>query len=336
MVKHILDTRQFKDREFLEAFFDRTDHMARDVRNEEATGQKLSRPYEGKTVASLFYQPSTRTKMLLDSAAKKLGAQVIGTENAREFSSAFKGETLEHSMQATEYGFDVAVLRHPQNGSAKRAASVSKKPVINAGDGTNQHPIQALTDLYTMMWKFGRIDDLKIGFVGDMEHGRTVKSLVYLLAHLNNHRLSFVAPEELAMPADIRAYLREKSVRFDETDDLDKVLPNVDALYVTRLQLEYVRNPFKRWMLKKSYRDFQITPERADMMTGGSVIMHPLPINTEKSNGYPEITGEVDSHPRACYFEQSNNKLYVGMAMFDALLGRDRYLRDMILDPSAI
>ncbi len=315
MVSHIVDTRQLKDRQFLEGLFARADYMKHAVENRNAIHK-----HNGKIVASFFYQPSTRTKMTFDTAAKRLGADVVGTENAREFSSAFKGETLEHSLRAIEECFDVVVMRHDKEGSAKRAASMLKVPFINAGDGTNQHPTQALLDLYTIRQFFTRMDNLKVVFVGDIVHGRTIKSLAYLLSHLEGNEMWFVSPQSLSLPDDMRAYLTEKNVKFHETDVLDSVLAIADVLYVTRLQWEYVKDESQKNLLMDNYRKFQITASKADMMRNGSIIMHPLPINTEKSDGWPEIAGEVDNHPRAQYFRQSNNGLYVRMALLDILL----------------
>ncbi len=315
MVRHIVDTRQMKDRRFLEGLFQRADLMKDAVVN-----NRPVRKHEGRIVASFFYQPSTRTKMTFDAATKRLGADVVGTENAKEFSSAFKGETLEHSLLAVQECFDLVVMRHDKNGAAKRAAAILKVPFVNAGDGTNQHPTQALLDLYTIREFFGRVDGLKIAFVGDISQGRTIKSLAYLLAQLDGNELYFVAPKELGLPEDMRDHLKEKSVVFHETSDMDPVIPIVDVLYVTRLQWEYVMDEAQKNLLMENYRRFQITAAIADKMKENSIIMHPLPINTEKSDGWPEITPEVDSHARAHYFRQSNNGLYVRMALLDILL----------------
>jgi aspartate carbamoyltransferase catalytic subunit len=328
MIKHIVDTRQLKDRQFLEGLFARADYMKRAVENGSVIHKHM-----GKIVASFFYQPSTRTKMTFDTAAKRLGAEVVGTENAREFSSAFKGETLEHSLLAIQNCFDAVVMRHHEAGAAKKASDILKVPFINAGDGTNQHPTQSMLDLYTIREFFGRIDSLKIAFIGDIVHGRTIKSLAYLLAQLDGNELFFVAPNELSLPNDMREYLKERGVVFHESSELESILPHVDVLYVTRLQMEYVNEEGQRNLLLENYKKFQITRKKADMMREGSIIMHPLPINTEKSNGSPEITPDVDTHSRAHYFRQSNNGLYVRMALLDIMLTGDKDpLYNMILD----
>ncbi len=310
----MVDTRQLKDPEFLAGLFELADQYKAAVAQHRA-----ARPHEGRIVASFFYQPSTRTKLSFDAAAKRLGAEVIGTENAREFSSAYKGETLAHSLRATEEFADVFVLRHDRSFAALEAARTIAKPVINAGDGTNQHPTQALLDHYTISRHFGRTDDLRVAFVGDAERGRTVRSLAYLLAHGSGNRITFVSPAG-TVPEDMRRYLREKDgVTMDETVDLEAVLPDVDVLYVTRLQWEYA-DAADQARLKESYHRFQVRREHADRMQRESIILHPLPINTEKSDGFPEIAPGVDGHPRARYFKQSNNGLYVRMALLDVLL----------------
>ncbi len=302
--------------------------MKKAVANNEPTKKHV-----GKIVGSFFYQPSTRTKMTFDAAAKRLGADVVGTENAREFSSAFKGETLEHSLLAVQECFDTIVMRHHENGAAKRAASVLNIPFINAGDGSNQHPTQALLDLFTIRERFGRIDNLRVAFVGDVMFGRTIKSLTYLLSHLKGNSLSFITPKSLSLPADLKEHLNEKGVPFNEYHSLDGNVSEADVLYVTRMQFEYVTDERQRNLFMDDYRKFQITNEIADAMKPDSIIMHPLPINTDKSNGWPEIAPQVDSSPKAWYFRQSNNGLYVRMALLDVLLGGEKNpLYNMILD----
>ncbi|MBI5347570.1 MAG: aspartate carbamoyltransferase [Candidatus Aenigmarchaeota archaeon] len=328
MVKHIVDTRQFKDRRFLEGLFEHAAEM-REARFDKG----VCHLHDDKVVGGLFYQPSTRTRTTFETAAIRLGAKTVFTENARDFSSAAKGETLEHSLRAIEDCFDVMVIRHYEDGAAKRAAGVLRIPFINAGDGKNQHPTQALLDLFTIKEYFQKIDGLDIGFVGDIAQGRTIKSLAYLLSHLKDNRLYFVSPISLGVPEDMRTYLREKSIQFYETDELDAVISAVDVLYVTRLQFEYVEDEVEKRRLMSEYEKFQITLEKADKMMDGSILMHPLPINTEKSEGRPEIRCEVDEHPRAHYFKQSNNGLYVRMALLDVMLsGEQNPLYSLILD----
>jgi aspartate carbamoyltransferase catalytic subunit len=294
MIKHIIDTRQLKDRAFLDGLFLKADRMREGI----ARGTDM-RAHTGKIVCSLFYEPSTRTKISFDSAAKRLGAQVIGTENAREFSSEYKGETLEHAVLAIQDSYDVLVMRHPEDGAAKRAASVLNKTVINAGDGNNQHPTQALLDAYTIRQKLGRIDNLKFGFLGDLKHGRTVKSLAYLLAHMTGNVLFFISPSEFNIDEELLAYLTKAGVKYYQSDDIDNVLPKLDGLYVTRIQWERLQSKEEFARILDKYDDFCITTEKADCMKRDAIIMHPLPKNTTKSNGPPQKQPEVDKHPRA-------------------------------------
>lgn len=317
MIRHVIDTRQLKNRNFLEGLFLKADKFKEAIHD-----GNDSRIHAGKIVCSLFYEPSTRTKISFDSAAKRLGAEVIGTENAREFSSEYKGETLEHAILATQDSYDVLVIRHPEDGAAKRAALVSKKTVINAGDGNNQHPTQALLDVYTIRQKLGRTDNLKFGFVGDLSHGRTVKSLTYLLAHMKGNELFFISPAEFRLNQEILEYLAKAGVKYYQTDDIDSVLPILDGLYVTRIQWERIASQEFEKVLE-GYDRFAITLERADKMKNDSIIMHPLPINNMKSSGHPEIHPEMDRHPHAVYFDQSNNGLCIRMALLDTVFSKD-------------
>src|SRR3990167_1314492 len=208
--KHILDTRQFKDRKSLENIFE----LARGIKSRP---EKYSETLKGKAMISLFYEPSTRTRLSFEMAMAKLGGSVVSTENAAEFSSAVKGESLEDTIRVIcGYEPDVIVMRHRENGAPLRAALVSDVPIINAGDGSNQHPTQALLDLYTISGEIGKIDGLKVGFVGDLKKGRTVRSLAYLLSHFHGNELFFVSPQHLRLEDDIRDYMKEKGVAFGE------------------------------------------------------------------------------------------------------------------------
>ena len=337
MPKHIIDTRQFKQRDFLEPFFELTAAMEHN-----RWDPLYSPPHHRKMVGSFFWEPSTRTKTTFDAAAKFLGAQVVGTEDAGKFSSATKGESIKHTIYAIGETVDAFVIRHPENGAAECAAravdvginsfQLHLPPIINAGDGTNQHPTQSLLDMYTINRECGAIDNQRVTFVGDIAHGRTVRSLAYLLAQLEGNELTFVSPPETCLPDDMRAYLEERGTTIHETTNLDDALPETNVLYVTRLQLERLR-PEVRQRLLGEYRKFQITTERADQLSINAIIMHPLPINIERSNGFPEITPEVDVHPRSRYFQQSNNGLYVRMALLDIVLtGPSHNLYNTILE----
>lgn len=299
-LRHVVDTRQFKDRKVLEELF----RLASDMRTKT---EKYSASLAGKSMISLFYEPSTRTRLSFEMAMLRLGGVVSSTENAAEFSSAIKGESIEDTIRVINgYMPDVIVIRHNESGAALRAAMVSGAPVINAGDGSNQHPTQALLDLYTIYSELGRIDGLKVGFVGDLKKGRTVRSLAYLLSQLKSNELFFISPASLSLEDDIKDYLREKEIAFSESEKLEDILGDVDVLYVTRLQKE-------RHQATLSGGYYSIDSNMAAKMKKKSIIMHPLP-------RVDEISPEVDSDPRAAYFRQSANGLFVRMALLHRLL----------------
>ena len=229
-LRHVLASQQFS-RQLLDEIFLRADEMRADPHR--AAGR-----LQGRIMAALFYEPSTRTRLSFESAMLRLGGRTMGTDNAREFSSAAKGETLEDTVRIVAGYADVIVLRHPDEGAATRAASVSDVPVINAGDGKGQHPTQALLDLYTIKDELGRVDGVRVAVVGDLANGRTARSLAYLLSKYRDVELWFVAPAQVAMRRDIKDHLDEHGVRWHETRELDEVLPKVDVVYQTRIQKE--------------------------------------------------------------------------------------------------
>jgi len=267
--------------------------------------KKKDSSLKGKIMASLFYEPSTRTRFSFESAMLRLGGSVITTENAKEFSSASKGETLEDSIKVINNYADVIVLRHYEEGSAEKAGSVSKVPVINAGDGAGQHPTQALLDLYTIKRELGKIENITIAMVGDLKNGRTIRSLSYLLGKYKNIKIYFVSPIGLQVGEDIKIYLKEQGTQYEEIIDLSSVIGKIDVLYQTRIQKE-------RFPSKKEYEKFNgcytINKELAEKMKLKSIIMHPLPrVN--------EILSEVDASPKAVYFKQTYYGLLIRMAL---------------------
>jgi aspartate carbamoyltransferase catalytic subunit len=268
--------------------------------------------FHGRIMATLFYEPSTRTRFSFETAMHRLGGSVISTENAAEFSSVAKGETLEDTVRILNGYADVLVLRHHEVGSAKRAASVSRIPVINAGDGAGQHPTQALLDLYTIHKEIGSIDGLRIAMVGDLAQGRTVRSLAYLLSKFQDIRIYFVAPSLLKMKEDILDHLREKQVWYAEETDLDKVLPEVNVVYQTRIQKERFGDRLADYEQCRGV--YVINSESLRLMKADAIVMHPLP-------RLDEIAMEVDRDPRAAYFRQAQNGLYVRMALLSMVLG---------------
>lgn len=304
--EHIISTKQFQDRKILEEIFQIAEEMER-------KGNVLQQSLRGKILASLFYEPSTRTRFSFEAAMQRLGGNVIATEAASQFSSVTKGETLEDTIKTINSYADVIVLRHPTEGSSQRAADVSSVPIINAGDGPGEHPTQALLDLYTIWKEKGGINNLSIAFVGDLLYGRTVHSLLNVLPVYDNVKFSFVSPPPLRLPDKYKEQLTEKGISFQELTDLQEVLPEADVLYVTRIQKERFPNEEEYEKVKDSYI---IDPGVLEKMKPHATIMHPLPrVN--------EISPAVDTDKRAAYFRQVKNGLYVRMALLELLL-KDR------------
>jgi len=315
--KHVLETQQFKDSEILDNLFSLANKMElfdkpKLSESERELCRKLMLPSNPrkKILANLFYEPSTRTRFSFSSAVKALGGETIETEAAGHFSSVSKGETLSDTIRIISGYVDVIVLRHKTEGSAKEAAQHSNVPIINAGDGTGQHPTQALLDLYTIKKELGRTDNLRVAMVGDLKNGRTVHSLTYLLAHRKNIKFFFVAPKQLRMINDIIFYLQEKGITFEETEELMNVARICDVLYMTRVQRERFENRADYEKVKDVY---VLNNSIMDIMRTDSIVMHPLPrVN--------EIAPEVDSDPRAVYFRQAINGKYLRMALLKMLL----------------
>lgn len=298
-MKNVIESQQF-DRGQIDQIFTTADHLS-----------KSREPIlKGKIMASLFYEPSTRTRFSFESAMYRLGGSVISTENAEEFSSAIKGETLEDSIKVISNYADVIVLRHSLSGASKQAAAVATVPVINAGDGAGQHPTQALLDLYTIKKELGRTEDMIVVMVGDLKNGRTVHSLAYLLGKYKGIKIIFVAPPELQIGEDIKAYLKRHNVSYEELEDLSSVVKAVDVLYQTRIQKERFVDPKEYQRFKGCYR---LDKELVSTMKPEAIIMHPLP-------RVDEILTEVDEDPRAVYFRQTKYGMWVRMALLAELL----------------
>ena len=301
-LQHVIESQQFS-RPLLEELLDRAEEIKGQPRH-------FSGRLNGQVMAALFYEPSTRTRLSFEAAMLRLGGDTVGTDNAREFSSAAKGETLEDTIRIVSGYADVIVLRHNEEGAARRAAAVSSVPVINAGDGPGQHPTQALLDLYTIRDELGHIDGIRIAMVGDLANGRTVRSLAYLLSKFRDIRICFVAPPQVAMRNDIKDHLDEHHVAWVESEDLEAVLPQVDVIYQTRIQKERFSDEASYLALKGIYRIDGSTLAR---MRKEAIVMHPLP-------RVDEIAPEVDADPKAAYFRQARNGLYIRMALLDKLL----------------
>lgn len=275
--------------------------------------RKNTSPYlKGKVLATLFYEPSTRTRLSFESAILRLGGEVITTENASEFSSAVKGESIEDTIRVLENYADCIVIRHSQEGTAVKAADISKVPIINAGDGKGQHPTQALLDLYTIYRELGKIDGLKIAMVGDLASGRTVRSLCYLLGKYPGIEITFVSPSHLKIGDDIKQYLERRHVQFEEVENLNQILPKVDVVYMTRLQKERMSLQDYEMAVGK----YVIDKSNIEFVNENSIIMHPLP-HVEEIN-LPIYMENTDK--RIAYFRQAENGLYIRMALLCALM----------------
>ncbi|MBM3199502.1 aspartate carbamoyltransferase [Candidatus Woesearchaeota archaeon] len=305
-LKHVIEAKQFSERKMLQEIFSKADDMAA----KDAKG-KLPQSLKGKRVASFFYEESTRTRFSFEAAILALGGKVVSTEKASQFSSVAKGETLTDTIKILNCYVHAIIMRHNIKGSAKIASETSKVPVINAGDGQGEHPTQALLDIYTIQKEIGRIDNLSIAMIGDLRYGRTVHSLVYLLESCKGVKIYFVSPKSLRMPEEYLKGLKDAGIQFEETEDLNKVLDKVDILYVTRIQKERFENPEEYEKVKGYYT---VNKETLKKIKKDAIIMHPLPRVTE-------IDPEIDDDPRAAYFRQARNGLYIRMALLDIILG---------------
>jgi aspartate carbamoyltransferase catalytic subunit len=261
---------------------------------------------KGKILAALFYEPSTRTRLSFEAAMIRLGGQVI-TADGFQFSSLYKGETIEDTMMMVGGYADIIVMRHPEQGSADKAASVSPVPFINAGDGPGQHPTQALLDLYTIQKERGTIDGLHVAMVGDLKYGRTVHSLVYLLGLYKNLRFTFISPDALPMPEKVTSFLKERNIPYEETTGLSVGL-DADILYMTRVQKERFSDVEEYEKLKLKY-----VLNATHLKGAGVTVMHPLP-------RVGEISTDVDVLPNAAYFRQARNGVPVRMALLWLML----------------
>ncbi|WP_372776020.1 aspartate carbamoyltransferase [Mangrovibacterium sp.] len=259
---------------------------------------------EGKVVASLFFEPSTRTRLSFETAINRLGGRIIGFSDSNS-SSVTKGETLHDTIRMVSNYADLIVMRHPLEGSARYAAELSSVPIINAGDGANQHPTQTLLDMYSIIKTQGKLDDLNIFMVGDLKYGRTVHSLLMAMSQFNNPIFNFIAPDELQIPEEYKIYLREKGIRFFEHSEFTDIISEADIVYMTRVQKERFSDPIEYEQVKNVYilRNSMLANTKPNMR-----ILHPLPrVN--------EIHTDVDKNEKAYYFEQARNGVYAREAI---------------------
>src|SRR3990167_2690655 len=294
-IKHVISARQF-DVKLLEHIFLLTERIKKGRYNKNALA--------GKIMATLFYEPSTRTRLSFESAMLRLGGKFISTENAAEFSSAAKGETLQDTIRVVNSYVDIIVLRHFKPGASEFAARYSKVPIINAGDGEGEHPTQAILDLYTIFSKFAH-KNIQVTMIGDLTYCRTVHSLSQLLSLYPKIKLVFCSPKALAIPSKLKSELSSRKIVFEETENFRMSIRSADVIYQTRIQKERFKSEIEYQKYKGTYI---INNTILRNIKKSAVIMHPLPrVN--------EITEEVDRDPRAIYFEQVENGIYVRMAL---------------------
>ena len=301
-MRHLMNPLDFSIEEL-----DRLFELAADI---EANPAAFSHACAGKKLATCFYEPSTRTRLSFEAAMLNLGGSVLGFSDAAS-SSASKGESVADTIRIISCYADICAMRHPKEGAPMVAASFSGIPVINAGDGGHQHPTQTLTDLMTIRSLKGRLNHLTVGLCGDLKFGRTVHSLINALSRYDNIRFIFISPEELRVPDYVIEMLKEKNIPYEEVIRLEDSLPQLDLLYMTRVQRERFFNEEDYIRLK----DFYILDKaKLSLAPADMLVLHPLPrVN--------EISVDVDNDPRAVYFKQAQYGVYVRMALILTLLG---------------
>lgn len=301
-MRHLIEPMDFTEKE-IRNILDLANRIA-------ANPSRYSHVAEGKKLATLFYEPSTRTRLSFESAMLSLGGKTLGFSSAEQ-SSAAKGETVADTVRVVSCYADIIAMRHPKEGAPLQASMYAKVPVINAGDGGHNHPTQTLIDMMTIRNRKGRLDHLKVGFCGDLKFGRTVHSLTKTLMRYEGNEFYFISPEELRIPEYLEKKLHGKNISYHECEELESVLPKLDVLYMTRVQKERFFNEEDYIRLKDRYI---LTEEKLSLADKNMPVLHPLPrVN--------EIAYEVDDDPRAAYFEQVQNGVYIRMALIMALLG---------------
>jgi len=304
VLDHVIFSQQFTVPILME-LFNRTDQMRKIVQK----GGTLD--YQKKIMATLFYAPSTRTRFSFEAAMYRLGGNVLSTEQAKMFSSEIKGEMLEDTIRIIANYCDIIVIRHHEEGGAKRAAEVSPVPIINAGDGSGgQHPTQALLDLYTIYNECKTLDGLSVAIIGALDKGRTARSLAYLLSKFERTKIYFIAPQEMQIQPDILEHLEEKGISYELSSTTENIINKVDVVYQTRIDKDRLRSK------EIDLSIYNIDQDVLKKMRKNAIILHPLPRSVE-------ISHDVDSDKRAAYFRQSENGLYVRMALISMLL--DKY-----------
>lgn len=303
-MKHIVSAAEL-DREYIDSLL----RIAEDIKR---SPSKYASSLRGKIVATIFFEPSTRTRLSFESAIARLGGTCISTENAMETSSSVKGETMEDAIKVISNYGEAIIIRHKDNDAADRAASVATKPVINAGSGTTHHPTQSLLDAFTIYEKFGSIDGKRIMIAGDLMRGRTCDSLVHILSKYNEVEFYFAAPEGCGIKPELRNFLKKNNCKYHECATIADCIDRVDIVYMTRVQKERFENDLELYERIKDH--FILTSDLVARMNHESIILHPLP-------RIGEIPVSVDTDHRAHYFEQAENGLWMRMAILYELLG---------------
>ncbi len=302
-MRHLMSPLDFSVEEL-----DKLMDLANDI---EAHPEKYAHKCDGKKLATCFYEPSTRTRLSFEAAMLNLGGSVLGFHSA-DSSSASKGESVSDTIRVISCYADICAMRHPKEGAPLVASEKSRIPVINAGDGGHQHPTQTLADLLTIRSIKGRLNNITIGFCGDLKFGRTVHSLINALIRYDNVKIVLISPEELKVPDYVRDdVLRANNIEFKEVEKLEDAMGELDVLYMTRVQKERFFNEEDYVRLKDFYI---LTKEKMELAKDDMIVLHPLPrVN--------EISVDVDDDPRACYFRQAQYAVYVRMALILTLLG---------------
>ncbi|MBQ6175035.1 MAG: aspartate carbamoyltransferase [Clostridia bacterium] len=300
-MRHLIDITDLELTE-IDGLLDLADDMI-------AHRERYADSQRGRILGTLFFEPSTRTRLSFESAMLTMGGNVLGFASA-DSSSTAKGESLQDTIRTVSCYCDIIAMRHPKEGAPVAASLCSDVPIINAGDGGHNHPTQTLTDLMTIRREMGRLDSLTIGLCGDLKFGRTVHSLISAMSRYPNVRFVMISPPELRVPEYLTEMLRAKNIEFCEVEQMESVLPELDILYMTRVQRERFFNEADYVRLKDTY---VLTPEKLRLADSRLRVMHPLPrVN--------EISSKVDSDPRAVYFTQVRNGRYVRMALITRLL----------------
>ena len=304
-MKHLLSPLDFS--------LEEVSHMLKLAQDIMKNQEKYSHVCDGKKLATLFYEPSTRTRLSFEAAMLNLGGKTLGFQSA-DSSSASKGESVADTIRVVSCYADICAMRHPKEGAPMVASQYSRIPVINAGDGGHNHPTQTFTDLFTILELKGRLDNMTIGLCGDLKFGRTVHSLVNAMKRYPNVKFIFVSPDELKIPQYLREELTNEGYEFEEVRQLEDVIGSLDILYMTRVQKERFFNEDEYIRLKNS---FILDERKLSLAKPDCYVLHPLPrVN--------EISVEVDNDPRAAYFKQVQNGVYVRMALILILLGLDK------------